>query len=187
MDHLITYEEAEGFIKNPPSLAPQTDFAKIHALCKHYVTGLKQRICPQSLIHGWAGLVMDQVIYTLLKPTMPFAAVVDPGKYAQYANTATEAAMKMTNKIFEHNKNYYLSFVNINMACFRMLNDNFANQFKVSNTANMMGWNLSMTVRSILEQLENSYGKSNTMSLFHNDTLFRSTFPATKAPEMLFS
>jgi hypothetical protein len=62
-----------------------------------------------------------------------------------------------------------------------MLNDNIADQFKVSNTPNMMGWNSSMT-----EQLEASYGKLDTMWLFQNDTLFRSPFPATEAPEMLF-
>jgi hypothetical protein len=86
MDHLITYEEAVGFIKNPPSLAPCPDFTKIWALQKHYVTSLTQLTCPQSLIHGWAGLVMDPVMYALLEPTTPFTAVVDPGKYAVYAN-----------------------------------------------------------------------------------------------------
>ncbi len=103
-----------------------------------------------------------------------------------YANFATKAAMKMTDKIFKRNKNYYLSFVNINRTCFCMLNDNIANQFKVSNTPNMMEWNSSMTVHSILKQLENSYGKPDTMLLFNNDTLFRSPFLATEAPEMLF-
>jgi hypothetical protein len=104
MDHLITYKEAVGFIKNPLSLAPRPDFIKIRALQKHYVTGLKQLTCPQSLIHGWAGLVMDPVMYALLEPTKPFTAVVDPGEYAVYANFGTEAAMKMTDKIFEQNK-----------------------------------------------------------------------------------
>ena len=103
MDHLITYEEAVGFIKNPPSLAPRLDFAKIQALRIHYVTGLTQLTCPQSLFHGWVSLVMDPVMYALLEPTTPFAAVVDPGEYAVYANFATEAMMKMTDKIFEQN------------------------------------------------------------------------------------
>jgi hypothetical protein len=94
--------------------------------------------------------------------------------------------MKMTDKIFERNKNHYLSFVNINKACFHMLNNNIADQFKVSNMANMTRWNSSMTVCSILEQFEDSYGKPNTLSLFHNNTLFCSTFLATEAPEMLF-
>ncbi len=144
------------FIKNPPSLAPCPDFAKIRALCKHYVMGLKQLICPQSLIHRWAGLVMDPVMYALLERTMPFVAVVDPGEYVIYTNFATKAAMKMTGKIFKRNKNYYLSFININRACFHILNDNIADQFTVSNMPNMMGWNSSMTVRLILKQLENS-------------------------------
>jgi hypothetical protein len=182
MDHLITYKEATGFIKNPPSLAPRLDLAKIRALCKHYVTGLKQLICPQSLIHGWAGLVMDPVMYASLELTMPFVALVDPGEYAQYPNFATKAAMKMTDKIFERNKNYYLSFVNINRVCFRMLNDNIANQFKVSNTANMTGWNLSMTICSILEQLENSYGKP---TLCHCFTLIPYSAAHSRPPKPL--
>jgi hypothetical protein len=32
---------------------------------------------------------MDPVMYALIKPTMPFVTVVDPGKYAIYANFAT--------------------------------------------------------------------------------------------------
>jgi hypothetical protein len=67
-----------------------------------------------------------------------------------------------------------------------MLNNNIADQFKVSNMPNMTGWNSSMTVRSILEQLEMLYGKPDTVLLFQNNTLFRSPFPATEAPEMLF-
>jgi hypothetical protein len=67
-----------------------------------------------------------------------------------------------------------------------MLDSTIADQFKVSTTLSMAGWNLSMSVRSIIEQLETSYGKPNTVSLFHNDVLFQSSFPGTKAPEMLF-
>jgi hypothetical protein len=92
----------------------------------------------------------------------------------------------MTDKRFEWDKNYHLSFVNINRACFCMINKNIANHFKVSNTPNMMGWNLSMSIPLILEQLEMSYGKPDTMSLFHNDALFHSPFLATEAPKMLF-
>ncbi len=93
----------------------------------------------------------------------------------------------ITNKHFERNKNYYLLFFNINRACFCMLTKNIANQFKVSNTPNIMGWNSFMSICSILEQLETSYGKPDTMSLLHNEALFHSPFPATKALEMLFN
>jgi hypothetical protein len=186
MDHLITYKKAALFLKNPPLLAPRPDFAGIHALRKHIGTGLKLLVCPQSTIHGWAGLVMDPVMYALLELTAPFVGIINPGNFPVYANFATKAAIKMTVKQFECDKNYYLSFVNINQACFRMLNSTIADQFKVSNTPNMTGWNSSMSVRSIIKHLKTSYGKPNTMTLFCNDVLFRSPFPGTEAPKMFF-
>ncbi len=68
-----------------------------------------------------------------------------------------------------------------------MLNDSISNQFKVSNTPNLTEWNSTMTILVILDQLEASYGKPDTMTLlFGNDTLFQSPFPPNKAPEMLF-
>ena len=160
------YKEATGFLKNLPSLAPHPDFEKLHALHKHFITGLTPLVCPQNLIHGWAGIVMDPVMYTLLEPTMPFAAVTVPGDFTVYQNFATNAAIRMTNKIFACNKNYYLSFININRACFHTLNNNIGDQLKVSNLANITGWNSSMSIRMIFEQLEQLYGKPNAMALF---------------------
>jgi hypothetical protein len=126
MDHLIIYEESVEFLKNPPLLAPCPEFARICTLCKHIDTALKQLVCPQSTIHGWARLVMDPVMYTLLKPAEPFANGIDPGNFPVYTNFATKAAIKMTDKKFNRNKNYYLSFIKINHVCFRMLNSNIA-------------------------------------------------------------
>jgi hypothetical protein len=186
MDHLFTYEEAAGFLKNPPTLAPCPEFAKICALRKHIVMALKQIVCPQSTIHRRLVLVMDLVMYKLIEPTTPFVLVANQGSFPMYNNFTTEAAIKTTNKQFKDHKNYFLSFVNINRVCFCMLNNNIADQFKVSNTPNMKGWNSSMSICSIIKQLKTLYGKPNTIPLFHNNALFRSPFPATKAPEMLF-
>jgi hypothetical protein len=155
MDHLNTYEEAVVFKKNPPSLAPRPDFARIRALRKHIVTAHKLIVCPQSAIHGWGGLVMDPVMYALLKPTAPlFIGVNNPGNFPVYANFAPEAAIKMTDKQFKRDKNYFLSFVNINWAHFFMLDSTIADQFRVSNTPTMTGWNSSMSICSIIEQFE---------------------------------
>jgi hypothetical protein len=43
-----------------------------------------------------------------------------------------------------------------------------------------------MKILVILKQLKTSYGKPDTITLFGNDTLFQSPFPANEAPEMLF-
>jgi hypothetical protein len=89
MDRLIKYEEAVVFLKNPPSLVPRLDFARICALCKHIVTALKLLLCPEGTIHGWAGLVMDLVMYALLEPTAPFVSVNNPGNFPVNTNFAT--------------------------------------------------------------------------------------------------
>ncbi len=177
------YKEATGFLKNPPLLAPHTDFARIRTLCKHIAPALKQLVCPQSAIHGGGGgLVMDPVMYALLEPTVPFASIGDPGDFPMYTNFATKAAINMTDKQFERDKIYYLLFVNINQVCFCTLDSTMADQFKVSNTPTMMGWNLSMSVCLIIKLLEILYDKPNTMLLFHNDVLFRSPFSGHRGP-----
>jgi hypothetical protein len=94
--------------------------------------------------------------------------------------------MKMADAIFLHNKNYYLSYKNINRACFKMLDENIQPQYKVSNVTTMMGGNATMSIRLILKQLEGSYGKLNMMTIDQNNLLFQSPFLPSKTPEMLF-
>jgi hypothetical protein len=123
MDQLITFDEAAGFLKNPPTLAPRLDPAKIRALCKHINTALMQLVCLQSQIQGRAGLAMEPNMYALLK-TVPFAIPINPGNTPIYTQFATPLHMKMADAIFLRNKNYYLSYKNINRACFKMLDEN---------------------------------------------------------------
>jgi hypothetical protein len=94
--------------------------------------------------------------------------------------------MKTIAVTFKLNKNYFLSYTNITRACFRMLDANVSAQFKVSNNANLTGWNSTMSIMDILAQLQNSYGKPNMMTLFNNDNLFRSPMNPGDSPEMLF-
>jgi hypothetical protein len=171
MDSLITYKEAAEFKKNPPTMLPRPDFAKLQALRKHMMQALKQLVCPQSQIHGWTGLVMDLGLYTLIEP------MVNPGATPVYQNFAPLAMMKMVDYRFERNKNYFLSYSNINRACFRMLDDSVPIQFKVSNIANLTGWNASMSIQEILTQLDTSYSKPTPMALHNNDLLFKAPCP----------
>jgi hypothetical protein len=56
-------------------------------------------------------------------------------------------------------------------ACFRMLDANVSAQFKVSNNPNLTGWNATMSVLDILNQLQDTYGNPSMMTLFTNETL----------------
>ena len=67
-----------------------------------------------------------------------------------------------------------------------MLDELVSNQFKVSNIPTLTGWNASMSIMDMLDQLETMYGKPNAMPLFANDTVFRSAFSPNDAPEALF-
>jgi hypothetical protein len=67
-----------------------------------------------------------------------------------------------------------------------MLDTNVADQFKVSNIPSLIGWNASMSIIDILNQLEGTYGKPDTMTLLQNNTHFRSAFNPMDAPESLF-
>jgi hypothetical protein len=135
---IIAFEEVTEFLKNPPSLVPRPDFNQLRTLRQHIVTALKQLTCPQSPIHGWSGLAIDPGVYALLEP-QAFAELPNPGATAVYPQFSPPAMMKMIDATFTRDKNYYLSFSNINRACFKMLDETVSNQFKVSNTPNLTG------------------------------------------------
>ncbi len=67
-----------------------------------------------------------------------------------------------------------------------MLDELVPNQYKLSNMPALIGWNATMSIQFILNQSEDAYGKPSVAVLFANDTLFKSSFAATKAPELLF-
>ena len=52
-----------------------------------------------------------------------------------------------------------------------MLDANMSAQYKVSNNPNLTGWNATMSVLDILNQLQDTYGNPSMMTLFTNETL----------------
>ena len=107
------------------------------------VKTLKQLVCPQSQIHRWSGMVLSPMVYALLEPN-PFAVPGNPGPVAVYTQFATPALIKHTNNLFKRLQNEHQLYENIQRACFRMLDTNIADQFKVSNVPTLIGWNASM-------------------------------------------
>ena len=105
------------------------------------------------------------------KPNV-FVLPVSPGGTAIYPQFSALAQMKMINNIFARNKNYYLSFMNISCAGFCMLDEIVPDKYKVSNTPNLTGWNVSMPLWGNLDQLMANYSMPDAMVLFNNDTLF---------------
>jgi hypothetical protein len=185
MDAIIDYNEAAVFLKNPPLLEPRPDYANVCALRKHVIKALSQLFCPQSTIHGWSGPAINPATYFLLEGTA-FVIPIDPGATEVYPQWAAPTTVKMADATFLQDKNYSLLYKNIARACFRMFDTNIVAQLKISNTLSLTGWNSMMSVNVILEQLQDSYGKPNMMTLFNNGTLFQSPMTPTNSHEMLF-
>ncbi len=84
------------------------------------------------MLYGWTSFTMDSTMYALLDPT-PFFAPLDPGDILVYPPFATPVAIKTVDCLYKNTKNYFMLYVNILCALFRMLDKNIDNSFKVSN------------------------------------------------------
>ena len=104
MDQIITYESVVEFLKNPPMLLLHPDFTKLRALQKHMARVLKQLVCPQSMIHGWLGLVSSPMMYALLERNLFFASVY-PDDVAVYPQYALLAKIRMADAMFPSAQN----------------------------------------------------------------------------------
>ena len=65
--------------------------------------------------------------------------------------------IKQSDNLFKRLQAEHQSYKNIQRACFRMLDANVADQFKVSNIPTLIGWNASMSNSNILIQLDGTY------------------------------
>jgi hypothetical protein len=196
MDASITYEEVAALVGvNIPSLGPRPNFKRIQNLHRHFKHALRCLPYPQSLQHGWKGMVMARELYTLLT-AMPFLLPINPVNALIYVcpvvkgepvnNTPLMRTEQATIDCFNRLKHYFMLMQNIDCACFTALNTSVNNAFKVSNVANGREWHAGMRVIDILDQLNNIYGKPTSSALEANSNIFCSPYAAADAPEVFF-
>ncbi len=113
MDKIVSFNKVSGFLQNLPAMVPRPDFTKLQALRQHIIKALKQLECPQSYIHGWLGHTMAPNVYPLLEPN-PFVVPGNPDPAPVYTQFALPATIKVINTMFIRDKNYFLSYKNIN-------------------------------------------------------------------------
>jgi hypothetical protein len=144
-------------------------------------------------------MVMAQELYALLTPT-PFRLPIDPGPNAIYvqpvnmndpnavvdASPLSRTEQDTIDTTFTRCKNYFMSMVNIERACFTAIDACINNAFKVSNNPTIQGWHSGMTVMSILDQLSNNFGKPTLAMLESNDNAFCHPYSVADPPGILF-
>ena len=159
---------------------------------------LQRLSCPQSNVLGWSGFVMARPMYMLLS-LAPFILPNDPGPQAVYYPPQTpimnaagdapkldavgnlqypplpvlsRATLATIDARYARARNYWRTYLNIKRACYNMLDDTVDDGFKVSNDPALTGWNPSMNIINMLDQLVTTYGRPMPMALLQNDTLF---------------
>jgi hypothetical protein len=149
MDALIEYDEAAGFLKNPPSLEPRLNFNNIRALQKHIVEVLAQLSCPQSAIHEWSGLAMDPTSYLLLEGAA-FTIPLDLGPTAIFPGgvAVAQTVMKTTQATFDCAKNYLSGITAISAEVAAVINQLSANQSAIM--SQMAATNAQMAALSVV-------------------------------------
>jgi hypothetical protein len=190
MDTTISYNEVAALVANPPSIVLHPNFINLRNLRRHIQHALQRLSCPQSNILGWAGLIMVKPMYALLT-TSPFRCPTDPGPLAIYYPPPTQildnqgapaldatgqptyvvqpttghAELATINARFSRARNYWLSYMNILKAVYKVLDDNIDNGFKVLNDPNLFGWNPAMELQEIFDQITATYGQPTPAAL----------------------
>jgi hypothetical protein len=197
MDVTITYDEVAALVGvNIPTLEPHLNFERIWMLRWHFERALQCLPCPQSVQHGWKGMVMAHKLYVLLT-TQPFRLPTNPGATAIYVcnqlpgqpvdNTLlTRMEQASIDSLFNRCKAYFLSMQNIKRACFTALDSSVDDAFKVLNDPTIQGWHAGMREINILDQLSATYGQPTPSVLEANDHIFQSPTSAADPPEVLF-
>ena len=106
MDDFILYDDIAEMLKGPPLLAPHPNFLRLWVFCQHIFNVMKQIPHPGHPQHGWAGMVLQPEIFSLINAT-PFSPLPNPGLIATYPQFALAPAMKMINSQFKTDKNMY--------------------------------------------------------------------------------
>ena len=140
-----------------PSLHPGPNCMRLRAWSKHNADILAQIPHPDYPQHGWKGMVIQPSLFDLIN-TKLFVPPTDPGRIAIYPQFALAAQMKMIDAQFKLDMNMFKTYNNIKRALFYIL-QSVAMQYQASTTPGLSGWDPSMTIHTILAQLNTTYGK----------------------------
>jgi hypothetical protein len=201
MDSAMTYDMVKALVANPPSLGDRPNFFNLQALQNHFVRALKRIACPQSQVNGWAGFVLTPSIYSLidLKPfnlkllNLPTTTGVPkfPPIYAADGTTAIPYTRKQTLRItatFNRQKSCYDTASSIYRAVYNMLIAHIDNAFKVAPppTPPTIGWNASMLLNDIFNQMMKTYSHPMPNAMCQNMMKYLSPYNLQDPPEILF-
>jgi hypothetical protein len=89
---------------------------------------------------------------------------------------------------FELTKNYFETWKNIYRACYDKLDKHVNDTYKVAPPTNppTTGWNATMSIRKIFDQMASTYGKPTPDAVRQNNVNFLAAYNPQDPPKILF-
>ena len=115
MDNIIPYDDIMEMLKSPPTLAPWPNFFRLWVFRQHNVDVMKQILHPGYPQQGWAGMVLQPAIFTLIN-VVPFLPQPNPGLTTVYPPFTLTPAINMIDNLFKIDKNMFKTYINIHHA-----------------------------------------------------------------------
>ena len=197
MNTVVTYEAVRTLLANPPSINPRPNFFNIRELRSHFAKALKKIPCPQSPVNGWAGAVMSPEMYALIDQNSFHLNIAPTTTTPAYPNKFTPDGVNVPytreekstiDAKFVLKKNYYQTWTNIYRACYDTLDEHVNDAYKVAppTIPPTTGWNATMSIRDIFDQLASTYGKPTPDAMRQNNINFLAAYNPQDPPEILF-
>ena len=197
MNRVVTYEAVRTLLANPPSINPHPNFFNIRELSSHFAKALKKIPCPQSPVNGCAGAVMSPKMYALVDQNAVHLNIAPTTSTPAYPNKFnpdgvsvpyTQEGKSTIDAKFVLKKNYYATWTNIYRACYDTLDEYVNDVYKVAppTIPPTTGWNATMSIRNIFDQLASTYGKPTPDAMRQNNANFLAAYNPQDPPEILF-
>jgi len=200
MNNIISYDTVKTLVAtNPPSLGDRPNFFNLRELRNHFARKLKSLECPQSRVNGWSGFVLSPPMYALIDTNawnmnkLNMASIVPefPPRFEPDGTTPKPYTREETVNITTlHNiqQNYHLTAQNIYRAVYDTLDAHVDDAFKVApkTTPPTIGWNSTMTLNDIFDQMMTTYGRPTPDAVRQNMMTFLAPYNPQDPPEILF-
>ena len=199
MNNIISYDTVKTLVANPPSLGDRPNFFNLRKLRYHFARKLKSLECPQSRVNGWSGFVLSPPMYTLIDLNtrnmnkLNMVSIVPeflPRLEPDGTTPKPYTREKTVNITTLHNiqQNFHLMAQNIYRAVYDMLDAHVDDAFKVAPkmTPPTIGWNSTMMLSDIFDQMMTTYGRHTPNAVCQNMMTFLAPYNPQDPPEILF-
>ena len=171
-DGICTYEECLKIIGTLTRLTPMPTFRNIRQLVRELIIAAKEIPSLQSDINGHAGMIMAPVLYAMIEHA-PWTEPDNPGPRPAFPQhrVAGEQERLEIDQEWKVEHRIWCTYSNFRRACHHAINKAVPEEYKTTDTIGQSGYVSNMTIRQIIDTLEDPWGIPTPADIMSNDRL----------------